>query len=377
MLDYKIKELKRDIGPRELEIQTLNEQTNKMRQELKHFNRVNLNLALIVDDLRMRQEGLTNEVQDLRQKLDEQEAYKKKFKDDVYECLHHTTDYKKLKAGVIRLHKIYVKEEERDEHGDTDMHREYQQRRNHLERNVNYLKQVMTKDQDVHKKENKKIMQENVYLLFEINDQIKEKHVLKQKIRENRMRIDELSSGQANLDGDGALFDGDIQRELMGANSTIQELTQQIEEYQQSNEMLRQQRGAQMGQMQPMDEQQMLQMQYQQEQMMMQQPMDAGMDMDQMDGAMEMDMGMGGEEAQPEQPPPEQQEPPAAEQPPPAMEEPPAEGGGQPEEAPAEQPPAEEPASAEPAAAPEGGAQPEAPAEQPPADMEGGDKPAE
>jgi hypothetical protein len=66
VLDYKIKDLKRDIGPRELEIQKLNEQTNKMRQELKHFNRVNQNLALIVDDLRMRQEGLTNEVQNLR-----------------------------------------------------------------------------------------------------------------------------------------------------------------------------------------------------------------------------------------------------------------------------------------------------------------------
>jgi hypothetical protein len=40
--------------------------------------------------------------------------------------LHHTTDYKKLKAGVIRLHKVHVKEEVRDEAGDTDMHREYQ-----------------------------------------------------------------------------------------------------------------------------------------------------------------------------------------------------------------------------------------------------------
>jgi len=70
VLDYKIKELKRDIGPREFEIQKLNEQTNKMRQELKFFNRVNQNLALIVDDLRMRQEGLTNEVQKLRENLD-------------------------------------------------------------------------------------------------------------------------------------------------------------------------------------------------------------------------------------------------------------------------------------------------------------------
>ena len=37
----------------------------------------------------------------------------------------------------------------------------------------------MSKDQTDHKKENSKIMGENVYLLFEINDQIKEKHALK------------------------------------------------------------------------------------------------------------------------------------------------------------------------------------------------------
>lgn len=88
---------------------------------------------------------------------------------------------------------MHVKEEVRDEAGDSDMHREYQQRRNHLESNVNYLKLLMSKDQTDHKKENSKIMHENVYLLFEINDQIKEKHALKQKIRENKLRISELS----------------------------------------------------------------------------------------------------------------------------------------------------------------------------------------
>ena len=54
VLDYKIKELKRDIGPREVQIQKLNEQVNKMRSEQKHFDKVNQNLMLIVDDLRMR-----------------------------------------------------------------------------------------------------------------------------------------------------------------------------------------------------------------------------------------------------------------------------------------------------------------------------------
>lgn len=37
VLDYKIKELKRDIGPREAQIAVLKEKTNKMKQELRHF----------------------------------------------------------------------------------------------------------------------------------------------------------------------------------------------------------------------------------------------------------------------------------------------------------------------------------------------------
>jgi len=76
----------------------------------------------------------------LRQNLDEQEGYKKKFKEDVYDCLHTITDFKKLKKCVIRLHKKYVKEELKNESGDTDMHREYGSKRKYLENNVNYLR---------------------------------------------------------------------------------------------------------------------------------------------------------------------------------------------------------------------------------------------
>lgn len=51
------------------------------------------------------------------------------------------------------------------------------------------------------------------------------------------------------------MFDGDIGMELRAQDLKIDELTRQIEEYQQSNEMLRQQRAVAMGQMQPMDDQ--------------------------------------------------------------------------------------------------------------------------
>lgn len=62
VLDYKIKELKRDIGPRGATIEKLKEQTNKMQQEQLHFRRVFENLGLIVADLKMRMSGLKREL---------------------------------------------------------------------------------------------------------------------------------------------------------------------------------------------------------------------------------------------------------------------------------------------------------------------------
>jgi cilia- and flagella-associated protein 57 len=66
VLDYKIKELKRDIGPRGATIDKLKEQTNKMQQEQTHFKRVFLNLVLIVEDLRMKMRGLIGEHRGLK-----------------------------------------------------------------------------------------------------------------------------------------------------------------------------------------------------------------------------------------------------------------------------------------------------------------------
>ena len=58
VLDYKIKELKHKIGPREKKIQGLNEKKTIMQNEVKHFLVVNKNLQLIVEDLKDKLEGL-------------------------------------------------------------------------------------------------------------------------------------------------------------------------------------------------------------------------------------------------------------------------------------------------------------------------------
>lgn len=52
MLDFKIRELKKDITPKEVETTNLEQETNKKDQELRYFNELNDSLGFIVEDLR-------------------------------------------------------------------------------------------------------------------------------------------------------------------------------------------------------------------------------------------------------------------------------------------------------------------------------------
>lgn len=60
-----------------------------------------------------------------------QEAEKAKFRDDVFDCINHLTDYKKLKKGIVNLHKIYVNTKEEDDNSEV-LSKEAEQRKNNL-----------------------------------------------------------------------------------------------------------------------------------------------------------------------------------------------------------------------------------------------------
>ena len=72
VLDYKIKELKHKIGPREKKIQGLNEKKTIMQNEVKHFEVVNKNLQLIVEDLRDKLEGLQMSQKKIQEQIQHQ-----------------------------------------------------------------------------------------------------------------------------------------------------------------------------------------------------------------------------------------------------------------------------------------------------------------
>ena len=66
MLDHKIKELKRDIGPREDEISRMKDETNRMDQRLKKFNAFNNTLGTVVDELDTAQIQMKDQIKDQR-----------------------------------------------------------------------------------------------------------------------------------------------------------------------------------------------------------------------------------------------------------------------------------------------------------------------
>lgn len=92
VLDHKIKELKRDIGPREKEIAEMKIETNKMDKKLKHYNSLNAGLAEFVSVYLKDEETLKSDINNQRSRISFQTVKIKQFKDAVYQAVQYIQD---------------------------------------------------------------------------------------------------------------------------------------------------------------------------------------------------------------------------------------------------------------------------------------------
>ena len=104
-------------------------------------------------------------------KINQQQEYMKKFKNDVYDILNnHLNDYKKLKRGIKRLHRIYVIEEHNQkETGDNDIHSDQLVKREQLEDSIEHTRKRLKNGKMIHADAYKRIQIQNVSLLSDIN----------------------------------------------------------------------------------------------------------------------------------------------------------------------------------------------------------------
>jgi hypothetical protein len=185
VLDYKIKELKRDIAPRGMEITRLKKETNDMDKSLRNYNKINANLGYIVDDLRTRQEHMQELIKKNRSKIRSNDIFIKGFKNAVYWVVQYIDDFDQLKNSVNKNLYPYVKDQEmKNVDIDPDIKKEYENQRRFLENSQNSLKKRLAREQDAHKQDNMNIMKENIKLI--------------KMIAELRTEVKDLSSTEKN-----------------------------------------------------------------------------------------------------------------------------------------------------------------------------------
>lgn len=183
VLDYKIRELKKNIGPREDEIIRLTEQTNEMDKELKHLESVNEKLGILVENLRLRQDGMQEEIKKQSEKLIGNNARIQALKDGIYDAVQYIQDEKKLKEAVLKLYEKFVRNDTQTKGSTTE--NLYVRQCEHLERTISGLRKKLQKVNNVHKQDTKRIMNNNVDLISEINglrQEMKELNYLKKQV---------------------------------------------------------------------------------------------------------------------------------------------------------------------------------------------------
>ncbi|KAI9141043.1 WD repeat domain 65-like protein [Paraphysoderma sedebokerense] len=195
VLDYKIKELKKQIEPREQDIAVMTQKIKDMTTEMENYQKSNADLELTIRDVKLKLKGSEKEILAEKVKVRRFSAIAKRFKFDLNECFTLSQDQRELKAALKNLHHRYCRELGQPEQiiaevdvgtatksspgdwsssQDSDAQQEYIRQREYLEKTMDNLKKAIARDQNKHKMDNMKIMQENVVLVREINELRKE-----------------------------------------------------------------------------------------------------------------------------------------------------------------------------------------------------------
>ena len=126
MLDYKIKDLNRAIAPKEQQILELRHQTNNLDDDLKYFNKTNAQSGFQVDNLRIQQEAMTDQIAKFRTIIRKNTNQINQQKNAVYWVVQNIDDHEQLKKSINEQLYDFVKDQEiKSAVVDEDIKKEY------------------------------------------------------------------------------------------------------------------------------------------------------------------------------------------------------------------------------------------------------------
>lgn len=173
VLDYKIKELKLQIAPRENDIATMRKQIEEMDLELDQYHKSNQSLNLMIGELKLKLDGLRRELESQEHRVAANALVLDKLKRDIQEAWECRDNYGMLKPKIVNLYRIYVQESSGGEStkkvGAEDPQEMYSRDREQMERNLDALRRGLKTDSLAHRRDLSKMMRENVMLTKELN----------------------------------------------------------------------------------------------------------------------------------------------------------------------------------------------------------------
>lgn len=210
VLDYKIKELKLQIAPRENEINTMRTQISEMDLELDQYHKSNEALNLMIEELKLKLEGIKKDIERQQERCSLNSRLLERFKRDLQEVWAlRAEDPAAFKARLIKMYRVYVQEDlspaslsgtagpGAGKNIDLDDPQQmYNRDREQMERSLDSLRRALKADALAHKRDVGKMMRESVMLTKELNNLRKQSRLMQLQ----RKAIDQ--EGELNLNSE-------------------------------------------------------------------------------------------------------------------------------------------------------------------------------
>ncbi|KAJ4459589.1 putative cilia- and flagella-associated protein 57 [Paratrimastix pyriformis] len=182
--EFKIKELQKEIQPRDEEIAQMHDQIRDMDGELESDHRKFAELQANKADLDLKNAALKKEVA-LRQKVFTQARVIENFEHDLHSVVaSEPRQWPGLIKALYEKHVVRPAEASRMQEGSDEKVQEFARQREFLERSVQMLKKSLGRHRDQGKGEVQQKLDENTTLIREINDLRREKRIKDLKIQQ-------------------------------------------------------------------------------------------------------------------------------------------------------------------------------------------------
>jgi len=198
VLDYKIRELKRQIEPRQMEILAMKDQIKNMDAELEKYHKANADLDNSIGSLRETINETQEEAVTRRMSAKKLEHTVAQTKSGMHHAVTFVQDPVKLREAIEHLVKVHGSLSVPKPQMDPEVDSEYSRHKDYLARSIQQLQKSLVTDVSKHQSSNRVLMDDNLSLISEINAQRDANRMLKLRLQADIGRLQHIARAALN-----------------------------------------------------------------------------------------------------------------------------------------------------------------------------------